>query len=244
MTTATMTETASPETSEKALIHVMKTALQPLGRPRAISLEVRPDAEPGEVLGTLKTCCLGYRNLVATEEALKPVIGKLLLTVSSRKLYKPQYQHFKDFLSQEVMGTYRLGRSNCFEAMKIAKAFPSLSVEDFRRFKTTNLLEASKHLNETDPSWPTVRRHAETARNAQEFKAWLESKKEIPAVTKRKLVRLVISMRSQKIADQISAWLSDPANSHWGPDPGHIILNVIDAAESQGNLKRPLAKAG
>ena len=119
-----------------------------------ISLAIPPEATLNEVEGTLAVVIDGFKRLSDATEKLKPVIGRILLTISVRKLWRKadkSYKNFTEYLEDVVVERMGFGRTSAFQALRIARAFPSLTVEDYQRFGATRLLLAASVTDEQDP---------------------------------------------------------------------------------------------
>lgn len=116
-----------------------------------ITVEIPEAASLADVEKTLLLAIAGYNRLRDASERLKPVIGRILLTVQDRKLFRPTYKNFTEFVMAKVVNEMGFGRSNAFDSLKIAKAFPHFTSDDYQKYGATRLLLASRVTDETDP---------------------------------------------------------------------------------------------
>lgn len=123
---------------------------------RDVTVDIPANATLGDVEKTLALAISGYQRLVEASERLKPIIGRILLTVQERKLYRPDYKNITEFIMLKVVGQMGFGRSNAFESLKIARAFPHLTAIDYQRYGASRLLLASRVTDETDPEFRTL----------------------------------------------------------------------------------------
>lgn len=118
-----------------------------------ISVNVPDTATLPDVEHTLGMVIGGYLKLMNAAEKLKPIIGRVLLTIASRRLYRPDYKNLTDYVERKVVAEFGLSRTNAFEALRIARAFPSLSTDDYQRYGASRLLLAASLTDETDPKY-------------------------------------------------------------------------------------------
>lgn len=121
-----------------------------------ISLSIPENASLESVETTLHLAISGYKRLHEAAEKLKPIIGRILLTVESRKLFKPGYKNFTAFVMEKVVKEMGFPRTNAFEALRIAKAFPSLSAAEYTNIGGTRLLLAARITNEQDDEYRKI----------------------------------------------------------------------------------------
>lgn len=118
---------------------------------KEITVDIPMNATLLQVEDTLALAITGYNKLRDASERLKPVIGRILLTVQDRKLFRPVYKNFTDYVMRKVVADMGFGRSNAFDSLKIARAFPHLTMEQYQNYGATRLLLAARVTNETDP---------------------------------------------------------------------------------------------
>lgn len=116
-----------------------------------LTLNIPEDAKMADVEQTLQVAITGYKRLSEASERLKPLIGRILYTVQSRRLYRPDYRNLTDYIERKVVVDMGLSRTNAFEALRIAKAFPSMTMEDYQKYGASRLLLASSITDEADP---------------------------------------------------------------------------------------------
>lgn len=118
-----------------------------------VTVNIPINATLVEVEATLQLAVNGYKRLSEASERLKPIIGRILLTVQERNLFKPTYRNFTQFLMDRVVVGMGLGRSNAFDALKIARAFPSMSQEEYMRHGASRLLLAARVTDESQEGY-------------------------------------------------------------------------------------------
>lgn len=121
-----------------------------------ISLDIPENATLNDVEKTLQLAINGYKRLSEASERLKPIIGRILITIQSRNLFKPEYKNFTAFLMDRVVMGMGLGRSTAFDSLRIARAFPTLTQEEYLRYGASRLLLAAKITDEQQPDYREV----------------------------------------------------------------------------------------
>lgn len=121
-----------------------------------ITVDIPKDATLEEVKTSLNTIVKAQKGLYAAAGALKPVIGRYLLEVRNRKLFKPAYKTFTDFYMNAVVVDMGLPRSTALEALKIAKAFPALKIEQYFKYGSERLLAAATITDQEEENWEEV----------------------------------------------------------------------------------------
>lgn len=116
-----------------------------------VTVDIPETATIKDVEATLRLAINAYQQLASASERIKPIIGRILLTVQDRKLYRPAFKTFTGFLTQRIVADMGFGRSNAFEALRIARAFPTMTQEDYLNYGATRLLLAAKVTDESDP---------------------------------------------------------------------------------------------
>lgn len=148
----------SPASSD----NVLGTDNGPQGLMRAalgfteVSVSIPENATLAEVEKSLQLAITGYRRLSEASERLKPIIGRILLTIQARNLFKPDYKNFTAFLMDRVVAGMGLGRSHAFDSLRIARAFPNMTTEEYSRYGASRLLLAAKLTDETKAGYKDV----------------------------------------------------------------------------------------
>lgn len=121
-----------------------------------ISVSIPDAATLPDVEHTLSMVIGGYLRLTDAAERLKPIIGRVLLTISARRLYRPDYKNLTDYIQRKVVDEFKLSRTNAFESLRIARAFPSLTSEDYQRYGASRLLLAASVTDDKAPNFKTL----------------------------------------------------------------------------------------
>lgn len=122
-----------------------------------LSLAIPENATLPQVEETMKLAITGHRLLVDAAEKVKPLIGRLLLIVQERTLYKPGFKTFTEYVEQRIVKEFQLSRSSAFDALKIARAFPNMTAKDYTAYGASRLLlAATASINEKVPNYREV----------------------------------------------------------------------------------------
>jgi len=111
---------------------------------RDIKLDIPANATLTEIESTLGPTIEVYNRIDTAKEKIKPLIGAMLLKVQEHNLFKPEYKNITDYVERYVVGKLGLGRTTAFEALRTAKAWPSLTTEKYMRYGSVRLLLATK----------------------------------------------------------------------------------------------------
>lgn len=146
-----------------------------------MEFSVRKDATAEELLTTLHDGCEAYNRLTQVGEQLKLVIGKTLAAIQERKTFTAYngpdghpYKTFERFLQGEIIDKYGIGRSTAFEALKVARALPQVSAEQYRETGSQRLLAIAA----AKEKLPEDRQHEAEAMLAGAAKLTLEEVRE------------------------------------------------------------------
>lgn len=222
--TAMIPAASIQDADASTLIHLVAGA-------REISVNFPQDALMKDVDDALKIVVDEYKLFHGATEQLEPIIGRILLTIKERKLWKEHYRNFTDYMHRRVVGELKFGRSHAWDALKIASAFPSIKQEQFAKYGATNLLRASAVTDESDPRCKKILARAarETTDQFRETVAEFAQK-----ITKRSRQRPhVIAVRVDKTTFQ-----------HWkaiikSQDQAVVFQAMISAYETHGKRKGP-----
>lgn len=141
-----------------------------------ISVTIPESATLKQIEETLAIAINGYKKLSEASERLKPIIGRILLTVSDRKLFRPEFENFTTFVEKRVVAQMGFGRSNAFDALRIAKAFPTMDAAQYQRYGASRLLAASQITSEADPNYLIVLNDS-TRQTVEQFKEHVATEK-------------------------------------------------------------------
>lgn len=135
-----------------------------------ISVNIPEGATLPDILNTLNKVVQGIRTLTDASERLRPVVGRIILEIQKRKLYKPDYRNITEFIEKKVVAEMGMGRSTAFESLRIAKAFPSMAMAEMSRYGASKLALCAKVTDETEPNHLEVL-HASLGKTVEQIKA-------------------------------------------------------------------------
>jgi hypothetical protein len=115
-----------------------------------INLDIPADATLTQVEETLQIVVTGYGQLVAAAERLKPIIGRILVVVDTRRLWVTTHTGFTEYLNS-LSARFGLARQTAFEALRIARKFPDLTQAEYAKYGASRLLLAAGITDSTDP---------------------------------------------------------------------------------------------
>lgn len=126
-----------------------------------INVDIPKDATLSQVETTLGMVISGYKRLSEAAERIKPIVGRILLTISTRRLYRPEYRNLTDYIERKVEGSpdsggFGLSRTNAFEALRIARAYPTMSVTEYEKYGASILLVSTPVTDQTDPRYKEI----------------------------------------------------------------------------------------
>lgn len=140
-----------------------------------IKLEIKPDASKTDVLSTLDFAMQGYDRITGAANKLKPIIGKLLHSISMRKLYRPEYPTLRGYIEAAITAKYDLSPSWAFEAMAGAKLAPTLTNDQFKAIGAAKLQAIAKRRPKDPVIVAELISAASEAGTVQEFSAKLDA---------------------------------------------------------------------
>lgn len=192
---------------------------------REISVRLPDDAKLDQVEQTLAIAITGYKRLFEASEQLKPVIGRILLAVQDRKLWKPAYRNFTDYLTRRVVEQMKFGRSNAFDALKIARAFPNMSNDDYARYGASRLLLASSVVSEDTEGYEDILTQS-LATTVDKFKEDVRGLR--ATIGSRKEVFLIAIRATAELRDHWQTLLKDSQLS-----AADLFADLIDAYQRE-----------
>ena len=109
-----------------------------------ISVVIPDNATLGEVCNTLSVAVRGFNFLDVARDKLKPIIGRLLLTVQERRMWKSEYKSMGEFINVKITTEMGLSRATAYDAIRLVRAFPKLTEKDYARFGGRRLSIAAR----------------------------------------------------------------------------------------------------
>ncbi len=118
-----------------------------------IEVNIPESATLAEVEHSMTLALEGYRMLSDALERIKPIIGRHLLHVAQHRLYRPEYKGITEYIEARMEAVLGFSRTNSFEALRIAKGTPTMTVEGYQKYGATRLLAAVSIADEKDPQF-------------------------------------------------------------------------------------------
>lgn len=139
--------TALAISADLQTINLMKAALGG----KEIKLEEIPATATLEaVTESLMIGVTAFKRLADAQSRLQPIIGRILLHIAEHKLWKGKYRNMTDFMQKAVVDQMGMGRSSMMDALRVARQFPGLTVDEYQAFGARRLLIASKRIQRED----------------------------------------------------------------------------------------------
>lgn len=113
-----------------------------------LSLEVTDNTPDTKVTELLHTACTELVSHQGVGARFQLVIGRLLVVIRERKLFKTAHKTFDRYMVSEVIDKYGISRATVWTGLQIAQAVPEISVEDATRIgvvKVRDIARAVKH---------------------------------------------------------------------------------------------------
>lgn len=118
-----------------------------------ITVDIPEGATLPQVEQTLGIAVEGYKRLYGGIERIKPIIGRIILAIEDRKLYRPTYKNMTEFLRVVVEGQMQFSHTAATDALRIARKFSTLSVEQYQTYGATRLLYAAQVTSDQDEGY-------------------------------------------------------------------------------------------
>lgn len=133
-----------------------------------ISLNIPETATLSQVEETLAIAVDGHQRLIAAAERLKPFIGRILLHIKSRNMFKPGCNTWTEY-KQSVSARYGISNTSLDESLQIARAFPTMDPKEYIRVGASRLLQAARITDETKANYTDIL-NASTQVSVADFK--------------------------------------------------------------------------
>lgn len=160
-----------------------------------VTVNIPEGAKLTEIEATLVLAIDGYRRLSDAAEKLKPIIGRILLTIADRRMFRPEFKNFTAYVDSVVVEKMGFGRSNAFDSLKIARSFPSLNDAEYRNYGATRLLLAAQITDEKDPAWRSILDQSTKTTVDKFAEAVRDIKQQTRAITSGAEATVVLSLR-------------------------------------------------
>jgi hypothetical protein len=226
-----------PESQDTGLALVQKPftpneqkLLKGFGGPGAvIDVLVPDDIDPKDFSFALSVTCRAYRKAEMQGHALFPILGRLLLVVKKNpEIIKDSgFGGFDAFLEGRVMGEFGVGRSTCYEAIKVASRFSHLTIEEHQQIGRVKFALLCANIPEGDSKKPYAKRLIEKAKTEplSELRAHAIGKKRTDAGAPPDEMMVTITGTPDQIAE-INSFFSDPENQAYAESGNHAVMLI------------------
>ena len=105
-----------------------------LSRPNTkIDVNIPTEIDPREWTKSAEAVCRACALNQMQGETLFTALGRLLVIAQDNKaIWEGRWETFEQFLEAEVITKYNIGRSTCFESIRVIKRWPDLPMADYR----------------------------------------------------------------------------------------------------------------
>lgn len=229
------TRTVNPVAARSSASAQDTELLKVIAGANSISVTIPEGATLADIEKSLGVAITAYKRLSEAGERLKPIIGRILLEVRRRGLYKASYRNFTEYVRKHVGEELGLGPTNAFDALKIARAFPSLSEEEYHRIGASRLLLASRVTDETKEGFQSILDQAKQAPTVEAFKEVVNDLRqhEPKSTALKPVVALRVTEENKARWEAICA--DDPTR-----DRGEIFGDMMDLYVVRDQLTRKL----
>jgi hypothetical protein len=214
-------------TKEQTILH---TLLDPANK---IEVTINDELDGSTLVNYLGICCKAVNYMRRTTDRIRPIIGRLLILISDHpSIYKDRgYPSFEQFLKGYVRDTYDLSRTDVFEAMKVCKAFPHMTLAQAEKIGSTKLSLVARVTNETaigHQRW--LKRAVELT--ADQLRIELEQKKLIDKGESQGAVIVINCNRAQ--ASVWKEFVNTPEVLAWGgPTPADVLISLMQECHNE-----------
>lgn len=113
-----------------------------------LSVEIMDNTPDEQVTELLHSTCNEFVNQNGTLARFQLVIGRILVVIRDRKLFKATHKTFDRYMLSEVIDKYGISRATVWTGLQIAQAVPEISVQDATAIgvvKVKDIARAIKH---------------------------------------------------------------------------------------------------
>lgn len=197
------------------------------GHTDKLQIRLDEDATDNEILIAVHDAGHQWSGNLKTSDEMRLGVGKVLLAVSERKLYRMEpWGDMRTFLEREIEKPFKIAWRTAYDAMKLAEA--GFTNREVKHSRLTNLLEIAKVVTkapeeqraEIKREWtPLAKKSIKEFKT--EFHADLNGTKMLRSGRGPKLVRLTINVRRN-----VSDTLTKMANAA-GTSISEVVSNLV-----------------
>jgi hypothetical protein len=183
-----------------AEIEILKGVLDPSG---SVELLIPNEIDPQRLWDCVEVCCGVVAELKRATDKIKPIVGRLLVVLKDHPeiLQAHGYKNYEDFTANGMWKLFRIGRSEAKNCYRVAKNFPSLTVEEFTEIGVAKL-------------WQIASATSEGERDCQEFVEF--AKTHSVADVKKKVAKKKGMERGELDYAEICIEANDDIAKAWG----------------------------
>ena len=108
-----------------------------------VQVKLDENATDREILNSLDNACREWGTVQKIEMAVRLLVGRILIAVRARELYKEEHGTFRDFLVY-IEHHYGIKKSSAWDAINIVEGLPTISTERAEKIGPTNLLVVAR----------------------------------------------------------------------------------------------------
>ena len=210
--------------------------LQELTKPGAkIEVAVSGDVSLKDWNKTTSVVCRGLLRAQLQEQALLPVLGRLLVIARDNTDIWSGYASFKQVLTDHVRKEFGIGTSSAYYAMQMADRLPHLKISQVEAIPRRNMEIALQTIARGDEKKPYAAKILEKASTAteKELRAFCETQTNIPpSATVGAFVKIGCSLEKKLL---IETFLSNPDyQSYCGTaNQADMLIRAIEEATTE-----------
>jgi hypothetical protein len=142
-----------------------------------IEVLIPNEIDPKEWKRSINVTCQVLARAQSQEQVTLVVLGRLLMVAKSSPEIMGHHASFEEFLNQEVLDTYGVSRSTCFEAMGLCR-WPGLETRQFELVGRRNFRLLNQAVLKGDETKTYARTALQKAAELpeEEFRGFLEEK--------------------------------------------------------------------
>lgn len=121
-----------------------------------VTVDIPPNATLEQVEGSLQQVINGHQRAASFQDQVRPIIGRIILEVRERKLFKETHVNFTQWLMAVVVGRMGFSRPLAYYCLSVANSFPHLTEDDSKKYGAVLLREAARITSEDDKDYRAV----------------------------------------------------------------------------------------
>lgn len=209
--------------------HVMDLKESIGSRAFKLSVEVTEKTTDAQVSALLAEACTEFVGTNGIVARFQLVIGRLLVVVRDRKIFKEKYKTFDRYMIAEVVDKYGISRATVWTGLQIAQAVPEISVDQATdigvvkmrdiartvRHEQDKLVQAADKAKLLDKLVKQAPKHT-----VPEFRKWLEAGNLLTPRTSPQRLTTIVVRGTPELVEQWNALVGDRA-------PAEVLAEII-----------------